>query len=68
MGIHHNDEAKYTESGGNDRLTKNIHENMKLSKHTRYSILVPHNSGNVKLTEVDMEQVRPHKSQTQMRE
>ena len=66
MGSRRNDEAKYTEGGGNDHLTKNIHENMKLSNHTRYRILVSHNSGNVNLTGVDGEQTSPHKSQTRM--
>ena len=50
--------TKYTEGVGNDHLTKNIRENMELSKYTRYRILVPHNNGNVKLTGLDGEQAR----------
>ena len=53
MGSRRNDEAKYTEGGGNEHLTKNIYENQDLSKCTRYRILVLHNNGNVKLTGVD---------------
>ena len=49
-------------------LSKINVENMELSKYTQYIILVPHNSGNVKLTGVDGEQTRPHKSQTRMQE
>ena len=59
--------TKYTEGVGNDHLTKNIRENMELSKYSWYGILVPHNNGNFKLTGVDGDQVRPHKLQTQMR-
>ena len=68
MGSRRNDDAKYTESGGNDHLTKDTCKNMELSKYTRYRILVPHNNGNVKLTGVHGEQARPHKYQTQMQE
>ena len=66
MGSRSNDEYKYTEGGDNNHLTKNIHENLELSKYNQYIILVPHNNGNVKLTRVDWEQVRPHKLQTQI--
>ena len=67
VGSRHNDNAKYTEGGGNYHLTKNIRENMELSKYSWYGILVPHNNGNFNLTGVDGDQVRPHKLQTQMR-
>ena len=49
-----NDDAKYTEGGGNEYRIKNIRENMELSKYTGYSILVPHKNGNFKLTGVDL--------------
>ena len=42
-------------------LPKILVENMELSKYTWYRILVPHDNGNVKLTGVDGEQVRPQK-------
>ena len=52
MGTRRNDDAKYTEGGGNNHLNKNICKNMDLSKYTRYKILVPHHNGNVNLTGV----------------
>ena len=68
VGSHCNDNAKYTEGGGNDHLAKNIRENLELSKYTWSRILVPYNIGNFKIMVVDGEQVRPHKLQTRMRE
>ena len=67
-GSRRNNDAKYTEGGGNNCLTKNICENLELSKYIWYIILVPHNNGNFKLTEVDGEQLSPYKSQTLMQE
>ena len=53
MGSRRNDDAKYTEGGGNDHLINNIYvKHMELSKYTRYIILVPRNNGNDKLTVV----------------
>ena len=58
MGSLRNDDAKYTEGGGNDHLINNIYvKHMELSKYTRYIILVPHNNGNVKFTVVHGKQV-----------
>ena len=68
MGSRRNDDAKYTEGGDNDHITKNLRKNIELSKYNRYKVLVPHNNEHVKITGVDGEQVRPHKSQTRMRE
>ena len=49
-------------------LPKIYVNNLDLIKYTRYRILVPHNNGNVKLTGVDGDKVRPNKSKTWMRE
>ena len=48
-----NADAKYTEGGGKDHLTKNIRENLELSKYIQYRIVVLHNNGNVYLTGLD---------------
>ena len=66
VGGSRNDDAKYTEGGGDDHLI--YMETMELSKYTLYRILVPHNNGNANLTGVERKQVRPHKSQRRIRE
>ena len=49
-------------------LTKTYVENLELNKYTRYKIFVPYNNRNFKLTGVDGGKVRPHKSQTWIRD
>ena len=49
--------------------TIKIHvETLEVSKYTQYRILVPHNNGNFKLTGLEEDQARPHKSQKRVQE